>query len=395
MTRVDEGLGRLALLCRLLRDLGLSIGTGRLVGLTQALSQLDTDDPTDFRSACRALLVSRQDQLALFDAAFDLVFGPGQAGGTENPANSRRLPLDSAAATAWAAALGLKETGRKEVFEQVEQSAGYSPEEVLRYKSFEQMTAEELSQARRLLSAQPWPLLTRRGRRQRPHHRGLVDLRHSLHRSLRSGGEIFKLEYRQVQSRQRPLTMIIDVSGSMEALNRQLLFFAHTLAHKGDLECFVFGTRLTRVTQYLRTRDADLAVQRVSAHAKDIGGGTRIGDAIHSFNRHWARRVLGHGAVTLLVSDGWDRGDPQLLGREMAHLQRSCHRLVWINPLLGDPGYQPLTRGLQAALPHVDDFLPAHNVASLQRLGEHLASLPAEPGWRRAEQSASLELSDA
>ena len=162
----------------------------------------------------------------------------------------------------------------------------------------------------------------------------------------------------------------------MERYARMLLHFAHSLAGRlADVEAFVFATRLTRITRELRRPAASDAVPRVPRLVGDWSGGTRIGDALRTFNVAWARRVMGHGPVVLLISDGWDRGEPALLTREMSRLQRSCHRLIWLNPLLGSPGYEPLTRGMQAALPFVDDFLPVHNLASMESLAAHLNTL--------------------
>ena len=185
---------------------------------------------------------------------------------------------------------------------------------------------------------------------------------------------------RKPRVRRRPLVLISDVSGSMERYSRLLMIFAHAIARREDLEAFVFSTRLTRITRLLRQRDLDRALDTVSKSVHDFSGGTRIGDALGDFNRRWARRVLGHGAVVIIVSDGWDRGDPAHLSTELAHLHRSAHRLIWLNPLLGSEGYEPLTRGMAAALPHCDDFLTAHNVHALEDLGRLLSSLPRSPG---------------
>ena len=183
------------------------------------------------------------------------------------------------------------------------------------------------------------------------------------------------LFHRRPRVRRRPLVLICDVSGSMERYSRLLMIFAHAIARREDLEAFVFSTRLTRITRLLRHRDLDLALESVSKGVHDFSGGTRIGDALGDFNRHWARRVLGHGAVVIIVSDGWDRGDPTQLRAELVHLRRSAHRLIWLNPLLGSAGYEPLTRGMAAALPYCDDFLAAHNLQALDELGRLLASL--------------------
>ena len=212
-----------------------------------------------------------------------------------------------------------------------------------------------------------------------------------MRRSLAYGGEMLDIAHRQRKTKPRPLALICDVSGSMERYTRMLLHFLHTVAVSGQqLEAFLFATRLTRITRHLSHRGVDHAVAEVARAVPDWAGGTRIGEAIKSFNYQWARRVLRGGAVVLVISDGWDRGEPELLSREMARLQRSCHRLIWLNPLLGSPDYQPLTRGMQAALPHVDDFLPAHNLHSLQELARHLNRLSegrAQPTMRRRRQS--------
>ena len=162
----------------------------------------------------------------------------------------------------------------------------------------------------------------------------------------------------------------------MDRYSRHLLVFAHAIGRRERVETFAFSTHLTRITHLLRHGDIDAALDHVAAQVHDIGGGTRIADALHTFQRDHARRVLGHGAVVLIISDGWDRGDPEQLGREMARLRRSCHRLIWLNPLLGSSVYQPETRGMAAALPHCDDFLSAHSVEALDALGRLLAQLP-------------------
>lgn len=168
---------------------------------------------------------------------------------------------------------------------------------------------------------------------------------------------------------------------SMERYSRMLLHFIHSLAGApARVDVFLFATRLTRITREIARRGPDETLLQVPRRVPDWGGGTRIGEALRTFNIRWARRVLTHGPVVLLISDGWDRGDPDVLGPEMARLQRSCHRLIWLNPLLGSAEYQPLTRGMQAALPFVDDFLPVHNLVSLEALAHHLNTLPARRG---------------
>jgi uncharacterized protein with von Willebrand factor type A (vWA) domain len=222
-----------------------------------------------------------------------------------------------------------------------------------------------------------WKIEQRPNRRRRPERSGrTLDMRRTLRQNMRYGGEMLTLAWRETQREPRPLVVICDISGSMERYSRILLQFVHAVSSGlGDVECFVFGTRLTRITRQLRHKDIDDSIDAVTKHVRDWSGGTRIGDAVKEFNYRWGRRVLGRGPVVLLISDGWDRGDPATLSHEMDRLQRSCHRLIWLNPLLGSPGYEPLTLGMQAALPFVDDFLPVHNLVSLEQLGQRLSTI--------------------
>ena len=375
---VADLLPRLAQFARLLHDAGLDAGPGRLKDATAALTQIQIGHEPDFREALRCVFVSRREENPIFDAAFDIFWSPPDprvlAGMV--PGRSRSLPLPPDKARAWLKLLGLGETrARREDAEVVESSSGWSAEEVLRRKNFDQMSWEEQEQVRRLLSQAPWRIAERRTRRLAPARGGRVDLRRTAQQGVRSSGELVKLLHRRRRLRRRPIVLICDVSGSMERYTRQLLIFAHAIARREDVETFVFSTRLTRITRQLRRRDLDRALEGVSRSVHDFSGGTRIGEAIAEFNRRWARRVLGHGAIVIVISDGWDRGEPALLDRELARLRRMSHRLIWLNPLLGSEGYEPVTRGMAAALPHTDDFLAAHNVAALDELGRRLARL--------------------
>jgi len=267
--------------------------------------------------------------------------------------------------------------------QQIEIQLSYSAGEALRTKDFGSFTWEEVQACKALLKELAWRIEPRKTRRKRPTAHGRqIDLRRLLRRNLRYGGEPIELTWRAQRTHQRPLVVLCDISGSMDRYSRILLQFVHTISNGlRDVEAFVFGTRLTRVTRLLRERDIDDAIGAVSKHVNDWSGGTRIGETLKEFNFFWGRRVLGRGAVVLLISDGWDRGDAKLLGNEISRLQRSCHRLIWLNPLLGSRDYQPLTQGMQAALPYVDDFLPVHNLASLEQLGERLSTI----GDRRPE----------
>ncbi|HVC99574.1 MAG TPA: VWA domain-containing protein [Candidatus Dormibacteraeota bacterium] len=373
-------LPRLAGFARLLHDAGLDAGPGRLKDATLALNHIDLGSESDFRESLRTVFVTRKDELPLFDAAFDIYWAPPDprilAGSI--PGRSRSLPMAPERAKAWLKALGLpqSELGREQDEKSfTATSSGYSSEEMLRAKSFDQMSWQETEEVRRLLAQSPWRLAERRTRRLTPSRSGVIDLRRTTRRAVRSSGELVELMHRKQRVRRRPLVLLCDVSGSMERYSRQLLIFAHAIARREDVETFVFSTRLTRITRQLRRREVDRALEGVGHSVHDFSGGTRIGAALHEFNRKWARRVLGHGAVVILISDGWDRGDPSLLATELARLRRQSHRLIWLNPLLGSEGYEPLTRGMAAALPHTDEFMAAHNLKSLDDLGRKLASL--------------------
>jgi uncharacterized protein with von Willebrand factor type A (vWA) domain len=269
------------------------------------------------------------------------------------------------------------ESTTNETMTVLEVTRTYSNREVLRHKDFAQMSAEESEAVKEMMSHLNWKITERRTRRRRPGKGELLDLRRTLRHSLRAGGEFFSWSYRESKWKPRPLVIIADISGSMERYTRVLLHFIYGMKSTltQPVEAFVFSTRLTRITRPLQIRDLDLALQNVGQLVNDWAGGTRIGESLKYFNFEWGRRVLGRGAVVLVISDGWDRGDAELLNHEMARLKRNCHRVIWLNPLLGAPNYEPLTRGIQAALPHIDHFLPVHNLESLEDLANRLADL--------------------
>jgi hypothetical protein len=368
---------------RLLHDLGLDVPAGRMTDAARALDFVELGRRTDVHVALRSVLVHRPRDLALFDAAFALFWRPppeSRAGAGLQP--MRRPPSAGPPQVEFPdEARGDGGDAAREAPLQVDRVApsSYSAREVFRTTDFAAFTEEELQRARRTIARLQWNFGIRRARRWRSGRGRSLDLRRALRRNIRYGGEILALPTRRRGEERRPIVFLCDVSGSMERYVRMLLYFLHGLASGTDrVDVFLFATRLTRVTRELVRRRPDQAVPAIPARLPDWGGGTRIGDALRTFNVRWARRVLGRGAVVLLISDGWDRGEPDRLRDEMARLQRSCHRLIWLNPLLGSPDYQPLTRGMQAALPFVDDFLPVHNLSSLEALAAHLARLPAE-----------------
>ncbi|MDQ6747740.1 MAG: VWA domain-containing protein [Candidatus Dormibacteraeota bacterium] len=275
----------------------------------------------------------------------------------------------------------------------LERALRYSPEERLHHLDFARFSEEELAAARAIMGGWRWRLAQRRTRRMAAAKRGpRLDILRTLRRAMRTEGVPYTLARKGPRRRARPLVLLCDISGSMASYTRVLLYFMHTIRREvGNVEVFVFGTRLTRVTRQLRARDVDQALAEVGRMVVDWAGGTRMGETLHTFNTHWARRVLGQGAIVCIISDGWDRGDPALLAAEMAHLQRLAFRLIWLNPLMGFQGYQPLARGIATALRYVDHLLPAHDLASLQALAHLLGSLDANarPARRQGAMSGT------
>jgi uncharacterized protein with von Willebrand factor type A (vWA) domain len=269
----------------------------------------------------------------------------------------------------------------------------FSAADVLRHREFDRMTAAELRDAERLVDLLAPRLEQRRTRRYELHHHGrLLAPRIMLRRNLATGGQLTEWVWRRHVRRPRPLVVLCDISGSMERHSRLLLRFIQALSASSEVrtESFVFGTRLTRVTRLLRDRDRDRALARVADSVTDWAGGTRIGESFRDYNLRWARRTLRSSGVVIVVSDGWDRGDPALVATETARLRRQCHRLVWLNPLAGTPGYQPLAAGMRAPFPYIDDFVPAGTVASLERLGEILSGIRAGDNRRGSEAAAGV-----
>ncbi len=379
-----------------LRRLGLDVGSGNMLDLVRATEFVPIGgNRNDFRLAARALLVHRRSDLELFDEAFQVFWrrpAHGQSmrdlrsmGEERRYRTPRVMPHREDTSDGPPGDDDVEDAGDRQPVVDLQRS--FSAREVLRQRDFAEYTPAEVAAARSLMAELAWDLGRRRTRRLTWGDGSEIDLRRSMRRSLSHGGEMVDLAHRQRKTKPRPLALICDVSGSMERYTRMLLHFVHTMVASGQqLEAFLFATRLTRITRHLEHRGVDRAVSEVARAVPDWAGGTRIGEAIKAFNYRWARRVLRGGAVALVISDGWDRGDPELLSQEMARLQRSCHRLIWLNPLLGSPDYQPLTRGMQAALPYIDDFLPAHNLHSLQELARHLNDLTprrAPPSIRR------------
>jgi len=374
---------------RLLTALGLDAPPARMVDVATALEYVDVGRRSDFYFTLRSLLVGRQADLAVFDEAFHAFWRQPPRDWTDQDLRAlgekrRFAPPEQRAPDARDPSPDRPSEQARETVPQVV-PLSYSAREVSRTKDFAAFTEAEIEQAKAMLASFAWDLDKRRTRRWKTGRGTRPNARLIVRRNLRYGGEPREIPTQARASKGRRLVLVCDVSGSMERYSRMMMHFAYSLTRRRDqVETFLFATRLTRVTRETERQRADDVVARVPRLVRDWGGGTRIGEALRALNVNWARRVLGHGPVVLLISDGWDRGDPGLVRREMARLQRACHRLIWLNPLLGSPDYQPLTRGMRAALPFVDDFLPVHNLDSLVALAEHLNRLPSRRRARRS-----------
>jgi uncharacterized protein len=381
--------GRLTLLAATMRAAGVRVGVGELLSAHKALCAVDPVDREAAYFALRATLCSRREDLAAFDAAFAEWFMPAPPLAPEPPPGLDEVAKLTLPRAAVPGATGVPEL---ESGAEIVPSA-WSDVELLRDKDFAEYSSEERLQARRAMRKLAGAVPTRPSRRTRPARRrgaappaGRLDLRGTIRASMRTAGDPFERHWREPGERPRPLVLVCDVSGSMEPYARMLLAYMQAcVAARRRVEAFVFGTRLTRVTAELRGRDPDAALERAAGAARDWSGGTRIGEALATLNREHGRR-LGRGAVVVLLSDGWDRGEPAQLEREVARLGRCSHRLIWLNPLKAHPDYQPLTRGMRAALPHVDEFMAGNSLASLEELAEALDRLSM--GKLRREEGA-------
>jgi uncharacterized protein len=357
---------------RLLRRAGIPVDAERARLLLRGLAEIDLGRESDVRAACRAMLVTHPADRTRFDEAFDLFWALLRGSHVVLPSD---VPARTNTNDAWAVASDAPPArkGRETVARTLRVVA--SPAEVLRLRDFAVMTADERAAAARFLEDLDWSPGLRPSRRFSPVARGAtLDTRATLRRSLARFGEPIELIRRGPRQKRRPLVLLLDVSGSMEAYTRLLLHMSHSLTRGwGRVEVFTFGTRLTRVTRQLRHRRPDVAIARVGRSVTDWSGGTRIGDALREFNRRWSRRVLGRGAVALLVTDGWERGDPSLLATEARALQRAAYRLVWLNPLAGTPGYTPDASGARALAAAADDHLAANTVDALVTIARLLA----------------------
>ena len=388
---------------RVLRRAGLPIGPGQVLAALNAVEAVGLGSRVDFYWTLYSVFVNRRDQRDLFDQAFHIFWrNPDilermmqimlpDAGGAQQAAEdaeeiSRRL----------AEALNPNQDGGDDNEEGEEEitfdaTLTWSAGEVLGDKDFEKMSSEEIRDALDAIRRMRLPIMEVPTRRFRAHPSGgRIDMRRSLRAALRSGSDYIPLMKRKRRTRHPPLVIICDISGSMERYSRMMLHFMHAITNDRDrVHTFLFGTRLTNVTRYLRYKDVDAALERVGEAVVDWSGGTRIGHSVHEFNQNWSRRVLTQGAVTVLISDGLDRDEGTGLALEMERLHKSCRRLIWLNPLLRYEGFEPKSVGIRAILPHVDEFRTIHNLDSMRDLTRVLGAetprnMESMARWRSA-----------
>jgi hypothetical protein len=354
-----------------LRGAGLEVPVGSVVSFAQALGAVGVRAQRPVYWAGRATLVTRPEDLSIYDRAFAAFWlGDGRPPTEASEVVPLTVVTDDAEEDSPAPPEAAPEPPEATV------TVRYSPAEVLRDKDFADCSPAELAEARRLMSDIRLRAALRRSRRLEPARRarGRPDLRRTVRGALRAGGEPLRRAHLEPGRRPRRVVLLCDVSGSMEPYARVLLRFLHAAVAGGTrVEAFALGTRLTRLTRELSGRDPDAALREAATAVVDWSGGTRLGAGLRTFNDRWGVRGIARGAVVVILSDGWDRGDPEVLAAEMARLHRVAHRLVWVNPLKASPGYAPLARGMAAALPHVDDFVEGHSVASLENLVEVVA----------------------
>lgn len=372
---------------RLLRAAGLPVGPERTLAALEAARFVGVERRDDFRAALATVLISREEHRAMFEQAFDLFW--------RNPRSLERMmasllpkvfglttprpELSARLANALRPSSARSQPADPNEDVQIDAPFTFSSREVLRHRDFEAMTAEELSTVRAMLARLRLPLPERPTRRTAPaEHGSRVDLRATMRRATSGAGALAPLAWRARRTRRPPLVVLCDISGSMDRYSRMLMYFLHAITNDRDrVHVFLFGTRLTNVTRQLRHRDVDVAMTRVGAATSDWAGGTRIGASLAEFNRLWSRRMLGQGAVVLLISDGLDADAGDGLAAQMERLSASCRRLIWLNPLLRYDRFEPRPAGIRAMLPYVDDFLPVHNLESLIQLASAFDMVPA------------------
>ena len=355
---------------RVLRGAGLKVPIGSVLAFVDALGVLRLDRRDDVYWAGRATLVRNPEDLVVYDRAFAVFWTHARSGSIEEVVEEQRITLamdDDGEGD---------DDGAGEPNDDPTITLRFSAAEVLRDKDFSEYSTDELRLAQELMSRLRLAGPPRRSFRYRPATGGRrPDLRATMRSSLRTGGEPMRRHWREPGPRMRRLVLLLDISGSMEPYARAMLRFVHAaVAGRQRVEAFAIGTRLTRMTKELGSRDPDEALTRAARRVHDWSGGTRLGESLRTFNDLWGVRGMARGAIVVILSDGWDRGDPEVLAEQMLRLQRVSYHLVWVNPLKVTPGYAPLARGMAAALPFVDDFVEGHSLAAMHELASVIAA---------------------
>jgi len=378
---------------RALRAAGVPVGSGAVIDAMNALQVIDIGNRGDVFTTLEAIFVKRRDHALIFAQAFALFFRAAQEwqhllDSVPLPDHARKPPPPASRRVQEAFSQG--STMEQPQAEEQEVRLSVSDREVLQKKDFAQMSAAEIAQATRAIEKMRLPQAELETRRYQPDARGLkLDMRRTLRASLRTGGEIIDIRRLGRIEKPAPIVALLDISGSMSEYTRLFLHFLHAIMDaRKRVSVFLFGTRLTNVTRALRQRDADEALASCSKTVEDWAGGTRIATSLHTFNKMWARRVLGQGAIVLLISDGLEREADSRLAFEIDRLHRSCRRLIWLNPLLRFDGFEPKAHGIKLMLPHVDEFRPVHNLASIEGLITALSS-PLPPHHRSVIRSVA------
>jgi uncharacterized protein with von Willebrand factor type A (vWA) domain len=371
---------------RALRAAGLPVGSGAVMDAMNALQVIEIGNRSDVFTTLEAIFVTRHEHALIFAQAFDLFFRPSEEwksmlDSVPLPDHAKKKPPPASRRVQ--EALAQPATRETQEVEQQELRLSVSDKEVLQKKDFAQMSAAEIAEVTRAIAKMRLPQAQLQTRRYKPDARGLrLDMRRTLRASLRTGGEIIDIHRLGRIEKPAPIVALLDISGSMSEYTRLFLHFLHAITDaRKRVSVFLFGTRLTNVTRALRQRDPDEALANCSSTVEDWAGGTRIATSLHGFNKLWARRVLGQGAIVLLISDGLEREADDRLAFEMDRLHRSCRRLIWLNPLLRYSGFEARAQGIKMMLPHVDEFRPVHNLSSIEGLISALSS-PLQPQHR-------------
>ena len=386
-----ENSGRLAenilYFARALRAAGMPVGPGSVLDALEAVNVARVGDKDDFYWTLHAVFVKRHEHSILFDQAFRIFFRrrgyiekliASMLSETASPVTKAPPPGAQRIQEALFSGVNQRDKDKDEV--EIDASLTVSDREVLQKKDFAQMSSAEVAAAKAAISRLALPLdLVRTRRMASSRHGHIIDIRRTLRASMKAGGALIDLKYLGPREKEPPIVALLDISGSMSQYTRLFLHFLHSITDaRKRVTTFLFGTRLTNVTRAIRQRDPDEALAACSVNVADWSGGTRIATSLHAFNKHWARRVLGQGAVVLLITDGLERDADDTLSFEMDRLHRSCRRLIWLNPLLRFDGFEARAKGVRIMLPHVDELRPIHNLESMTDLVRALSGAPAK-----------------